>query len=158
MHQEHELSISGRVPVGAPPCDLDVVCRAAIASVRAAGLPLAVEYERDAEPAGEWDPVRLAEAVACLLEVAAARAPRGAPLSLRWRGDGEEVAIRVEAPGARGPLRMELDWGGARADGPRAALARRIALAHGGMLARFRTRRATTHVMVLPRRRPRRAA
>jgi hypothetical protein len=152
MRQDHEVfRVHPRLRAGAPPCDLDVVCRTAIGSLRAAGLPLVVEHERAGEPAGEWDPVRLAEAVSCLLEVAAARSTGGAPLRLRWRGDGDEVAIRVEAPGGRGPLRMDFDWGEAREDGPKAALARRIALAHGGMLARFRTSRATTYVMVLPR-------
>jgi hypothetical protein len=136
------------------PCDLDVVCEAAVAALRARGLALAVQYEGHGEPRGEWDPERLAAAIVCLLSLAAAGAPRGARLRLRWRGDADEVAIRVEAPHRRGPLRMEFDWGGAPEDGPDARVAHRVALAHGGMLARFTTSRATTWVLVLPRRAP----
>lgn len=136
------------------PCDLHVLCEAAVASLRARRLAIAVEQEGHGEPRGEWDPERLAAAILCLLSLAATGAPRGARLRLRWRGDADEVAIRVEAPHRRGPLQMEFDWGGAPEDGPDARVAHRIALAHGGMLARFTTSRATTWVLVLPRRAP----
>jgi signal transduction histidine kinase len=153
VHAEKE----GTLPIDALPCDLGLVCEAAIDSLREAGFTSVVDYERDGESFGEWDPERLAQAISYLVEVAAESAPPSAPVRLRWRSDADEVTIRVEAGHGRIPSRIDAEWGEVleeREGGLKAFLARRIALGHGGTLARFATGGATTYIMVLPRNAP----
>jgi hypothetical protein len=61
-------------------------------------------------------------------------------------------------PASGGAYLIDAGWGEALQDvhqgGLKAFLARRIAIEHGGTLARFATSDVTTYVMVLPRRAP----
>ncbi len=150
------LEREGELPVDARPCAMEDVCEAAIEELREIGFDGRISCEAEGDGDGEWDPGRLSQAISYLLELAAASVAPADPVALRWRGDEDEVVLRVEA-GRRGiPSGIEPEWGeDLDGEGGLAAfLARRIALAHGGVLARFTANEATSFVMVLPRHAP----
>ena len=146
------------IPVDPRPCSLEDVCEAALDELREAGVPVEVSYEADGDGEGEWDPGRLSQAISYLIEVAATYAASSEPITVRWRGDAEEVFIRVQAGRGGIPALIEPDWGEHVDDrlegGVRAFLARRIVLAHGGVLARLVAQDAVSFIVVLPRRAP----
>lgn len=152
------LERQGELPVDARPCAMEDVCEAAIEELREIGFDGRISYEAEGDGEGEWDPGRLAQAISYLLELAATYVSPADTIALRWRGDDDEIALRVEA-GRRGiPSGIEPEWGedldDRREGGLKAFLARRIALAHGGVLARFTADEAMSFVMVLPRHAP----
>lgn len=152
------LERQGELPVDARPCAMEDVCGAAIEELREIGFEKRISCEGEGDGAGEWDPGRLAQAISYLIELAAEYVSPASPVALRWRGDDDEIVVRVEA-GRRGvPSRIEPEWGGdlddRREGGLKAFLAHRIALAHGGVLARFTADDAASFVMVLPRHAP----
>ncbi|BDG04798.1 sensor histidine kinase [Anaeromyxobacter oryzae] len=143
------------LPVDPRPCELGAVCESAIEELREIGFRGRITYESDGDGHGEWDPGRLSQAISYLVELAARHASPADSVSLRWRGDAESVVLRVEA-GRRGvPAEIAPDFGDAIADvdesGLEALLARRIALAHGGALARFTGGGGISFVLELPR-------
>lgn len=144
------------------PTSLATLCQAALDDVLARFSGRRVEYAPDPERrgAGVWDPTRLAYAVAILLEDALQRAPVGEPIQLRWREHDRDVVVRVQIPRPleRGEPLVTFFDDGVKPENPsdtvgtlRLVVARKIALQHGGYLARVRTRGGTTHVLTLPR-------
>jgi hypothetical protein len=146
----------GQLVIDRRPSDMEAICDAAVEELREAGFTGRISYEGVGDGDGEWDPGRLAQAISYLVELAATTVSPGEPIALRWRGDADEVVLRVEVGLGRLPSRVEPEWGDAlaleREGALKAFLARRIALGHGGMLARFTANEATSFVMVLPRR------
>lgn len=143
------------LPVDPRPCELGAVCESAIEELREIGFGGRIVHERGGDGEGEWDPGRLSQAISYLVELAARYASPAEPVAVRWSGDAESVVLRVEA-GRRGvPAEIAPDFGDAIADveesGLEALLARRIALAHGGALARFTRGGGVSFVLELPR-------
>jgi K+-sensing histidine kinase KdpD len=141
--------------------DVGAICRLAVArSLRFGAWARVDAWPQHGGPQTAcWDADRLARALTLLLEDAAGVAGRDERVELRWRVHEEDVVIRIATPRplARGD-RLVAFFDGAhgedeerelRADGLRAA--RDVVLAHGGTLARVRTRRGTTWVVALPR-------
>jgi sigma-B regulation protein RsbU (phosphoserine phosphatase) len=152
------LEAEEHIPVDPRPCSMKGVCEAALDELRETGIAVEASYAGAGEGEGEWDPGRLSQAISYLLEVAATYGRSSEPIALRWRGDGDEVVVRVEVGRAGIPALIEPDWGEHVHDGVeggvRAFLARRIVLAHGGALARHIAKDAVSFVVVLPRRTP----
>jgi signal transduction histidine kinase len=151
------LEERGELPVDPRPCAMEDVCAAAVEELREAGFRAPVSYEAEGDGEGDWDPGRLAQAISYLLELASAEAASDAPIALRWRGDDEEVVVRVEVGRGQIPARIDALWGSSLDEGQgglRAVLARSVATAHGGVLARFASDGASAFVMALPRRAP----
>ena len=151
------------------PAELATLCRVAAEDVAARYPGRIVEYEADGDRTGrgEWDPTRVAYAIAILLEDALERTSSADDrIRLRWREHGGEVVLRVQYPRpvAEGDQVVSLFEGGVTPDGAddrvgtlRLVVARKIVLQHGGSLARVRTRAGTTYVATLPRRAARRS-
>jgi K+-sensing histidine kinase KdpD len=139
------------------PTRIDEVVDDALEQLRDAGVDAPIACEGDGDPDGTWDPERLAQAVSYLLECALECGPDGAPVRLAWSGAPAEVVLVVERPAAEGETDtgLDLEWGervgGGPEDGVKAAVARRVVLAHGGTLARFAASGAIAYVAVLPR-------
>jgi hypothetical protein len=150
------LEERGELPVDPRPCTMDDVCAAAVEELRDAGFSTPISYEAEGDGEGDWDPGRLAQAISYLVELAADAAP-GAPVALRWRGDDDEVVVRVEVGRGEVPARIDPLWGssldGGRG-GLKALLSRSVVTGHGGVLARFASDDASAFVMALPRRAP----
>jgi signal transduction histidine kinase len=146
------------IPVDPRPCSMEDVCEAAHEELREAGVPVEVSYEADGDGDGDWDPGRLSQAISYLIELAGTYGASSEPITVRWRGDADEVVIRVHVGGAGIPALIEPDWGEQVEDrlegGVRAFLARRIVLAHGGALARLISKDAVSFIVFLPRRTP----
>lgn len=147
------------VPFAPAPCEMAEIAGRALAELGEAGVLGSVEYRGEGDGTGEWDAERLVQAVGYLVETALASGPPGAPVGLRWRGDDEEVVIRVEhrpAPNDGTEARIDAEWGSVVGPGVergiRPFIARRIVLRHGGALARFAGPEGISYVAVLPRR------
>jgi signal transduction histidine kinase len=155
-------AIDEEFPLQLGPATLASVCEAAVDEVSARFPDRTVEYAPDEgrEGSGTWDARRVQYAATILLEDALKRTGAGEPVSLRWREHDEEVVLRVQFPRplARGDRFVTYFEEGIRPDGAddavgtlRLVVARKIALQHGGHLARVRTRAGTCYVVTLPR-------
>jgi signal transduction histidine kinase len=142
--------------------DLATLCRAAVDDVAARYPGRVIEYEPDPElrGTGEWDPTRVAYAVAILLEDALERTRAEDPIRVRWREHEAEAVVRVQYPRPLSPGDRFVSFfeEGVQPDGAtdgvgtlRLVVARRIVQQHAGTLARVRTRAGTTYVATLPR-------
>jgi signal transduction histidine kinase len=142
--------------------DLATLCSAAVDDVAARHPGRIVQYEPDPERrgTGEWDPTRIAYAVAILLEDALERTTAEEPIRLRWREHDADVVVRVQYPRPLSPGDRFVSFfeEGVQPDGAtdgagtlRVVVARRIMQQHRGTLARVRTRAGTTYVATLPR-------
>jgi regulator of nucleoside diphosphate kinase len=153
-----DLRRRGELTVDARPCAMEEVCAAAIEELREIGFDARISYQAEGDGEGEWDPDRLAQAISYLIELAAGHAPPAAHVALRWRGDEDGVVVRVEAGRRATPSRIAPARGEDLDDRPegdvRPILARHVALAHGGALARLGADGAASFVMALPRRAP----
>jgi signal transduction histidine kinase len=145
------------------PTELATLCRAAADDVAARYPGRVIDYDPDPDRAGrgEWDPTRVAYAVAILLEDALERTGAAERVRLRWREHDTDAVVRVHYPRplAEGDQIVSMFEGGVTPDGAddrvgtlRLVVARKIVLQHGGSLGRVRTRAGTTYVATLPRR------
>jgi signal transduction histidine kinase len=147
----------GELPIDPRPCTMEDVCEAAIEELRETGFSGTISYEAEGDGAGEWDPGRLAQAISYLVELAGEIGSTPDPIVLRWRGDDDEVVVRVEAGRGGIPSGIDPEWGDeyeGDGGGLKAFLAHRIAVAHGGVLARFSANGSASFAMILPRMTP----
>lgn len=144
------------------PTSLATLCRAAVDDVAPRFPQRRIEYEPDPDRRGRglWDPTRIAYGIAILLEDAILRTRPDEPIQLRWREHDTDLVVRVQFPRPITPGDRIVSFfeHGVRPDGAndttgtlRLAVARKIALQHGGQLARVRTRAGTTYILTLPR-------
>ncbi|CAN5624718.1 HAMP domain-containing sensor histidine kinase [soil metagenome] len=117
---------------------------------------VALRVELDAPAEAAFDPVRLARAVANLLDNAVRHAPRGGKVVLAAERYEGRLRIRVDddGPGVPEAFRPQLfePFATGRADGTGRglALAREVALAHGGELRHVALARGTRFELELP--------
>jgi signal transduction histidine kinase len=144
------------------PTSLTTLCKAALDDVAPRHPGRRIEYEPDPERRGRglWDPTRIAYGIAILLEDAILRTGPEEPVQLRFREHDTDLVVRVQFPRplAAGDRIVSFFEDGIRPDGVtdttgtlRLIVARKIALQHGGHLARVRTRAGTTYILTLPR-------
>jgi phosphoserine phosphatase RsbU/P len=85
-----------------------------------------IAHASGGDGAGEWDHDRVLQLLSNLLAHALERSSDGSPVSFTWWGEEDEVVVEIEYapddPAAQGELRLGV------------AIAREIALAHGGEL------------------------
>jgi signal transduction histidine kinase len=141
---------------------LTTLCKAALDDVAPRYPGRRLEYEPDPQRRGRglWDPTRIAYGIAILLEDAILRTGPDDPIQLRWREYDTDLVVRVQFPRplTAGDRIVSFFEDGVSPDGAtdttgtlRLIVARKIALQHGGHLARVRTRAGTTYILTLPR-------
>ncbi|MES2531046.1 MAG: HAMP domain-containing sensor histidine kinase [Pseudomonadota bacterium] len=147
-------------PVSLAPVRVDLCAwlaeRAAGVQRSAGEKEVALRVEPDAPAEAVFDPVHLARAVDNLLDNAVRHAPRGGKVVLAAERDGGRLRIRVDddGPGVPEAFRPQLfePFATGRADGTGLglALAREVALAHGGELLHVALPRGTRFELELP--------
>lgn len=158
----HDLVLAekeGGLPLDPGPADMAVICQEAVDQLRDAGIHGEIACDGDGDGEGVWDAERLSQALSYLLECAldAGAGEEEPAVRLRWTGGPRAVVVVVERgdAGDAGGSGMDLEWGAVAGAGPeggvKAAVARRIVLGHGGVLARFAAPRTVAYVAVLPR-------
>ena len=165
MLLDYAQASAGRgIPVRPRPCDLGVICDAVADECEAAHVGREVVRSAEGDPAGEWDPDRLAQALTNLVTNALDYSPEGTAVRVTWRGLPEVVEIAVENQGApiapellgrlfepfrRGPGRDR----GRHGLGLGLFIVRAIATAHGGRIEVRSGEGGTAFTLTLPRRR-----
>jgi PAS domain-containing protein len=96
------------LPVAPTPTDIDEVCRKVLDEVRAAHPGATIAYVPDGAPDGVWDPARLEQVLANLLNNAIKYGRRGAPVTLRWSRDAVDRALLVAVHNEGDPIPREL--------------------------------------------------
>jgi signal transduction histidine kinase len=138
------------------------VCRGAADEALAVDPARSVAVEGEGDPRGRWDPDRLAQVLGNLVGNAFKHGRAGAPVRVRWRGTGDEVAVEVENQGEPIPPALrrrifEPFRRGAATGGPGGGLglglyiARELVRAHGGTIAVRSGGGTTTFTVRLPR-------
>ena len=86
---------------------IHAVCTKVLEEVRAAHPATVVAYVPGERPDGVWDPARLEQVLANLLNNALKYGRRGAPVTLRWRRDPDD-ALLIEVHNEGDPIPKDL--------------------------------------------------
>lgn len=89
----------GGIPIQPVPADFDDLCRDVVEELRIAHPDAELRLRAEARTMGEWDPDRLKQVVSNMIGNAISYGRPGAPIDVRTRRDGDEVAIEVHNEG-----------------------------------------------------------
>jgi signal transduction histidine kinase len=160
-----QTRLGGQLPIERELMDLALTCQAAVDEMRAVHPDRAFELEVAGDLFGRWDPARLAQIIANLLQNAIQHGAEETPVTVSLHGDEERVVLAVHNEGpaisesARQRIFEPLVRGERRAE-PRKSnslglglyIAREIAIAHGGSIeVRSLQDEGTTFTVCLPR-------
>jgi signal transduction histidine kinase len=175
LHDYARVRGGQRIPLLRQRCDLrEIVC--GISEECEASRPgRTVRCQGEGDPYGEWDPDRLAQALANLVGNALDYSPAGSPVEVSWRGEpgaegepGEEVVVEVTNAGAPIPPEVlsrvfepfrrgeRVRPGGKDGLGLGLFIARAIVTTHGGRIEARSDPSRTTFTLHLPRSRAQR--
>ena len=154
------------LPIEPLQMDLALICREAVDEMRAGHPDRTFDLDVSGDLTGTWDPARLTQVVANLLQNAIQHGTAGAPVKVSARGEQEEVVVGVHNQGpaisesARQRIFEPFVRGERRSSSTRSNslglglyIAREIAVAHGGSVeVKSSEDKGTTFTVRLPRR------
>jgi signal transduction histidine kinase len=160
------VQVGRGIPLEVQRVNLETICSAVVEEAEAGHPGRAIRCDCPALGEGEWDPDRLGQVLANLLDNALKYGPASAPVSVTCRREGEAAVVEVANPGPpipadylphlfapfrRGPGATVV----ARGLGLGLFIARQIVLAHGGTIeARSTAPEGTVFTVRLPLRPP----
>ena len=160
-----QTRLGGALPVEREEMDLARTCQVAVDEMRTVHPDRTFELDVSGDLSGMWDPARLSQIVANLLQNAIQHGAEGTPVSVSVRGEQARVVLTVHNEGlpisesARQRI-FEPLVRGERRNEPRASnslglglyIAREIAVAHGGSIDVASSQgEGTTFTVCLPR-------
>jgi signal transduction histidine kinase len=159
------------LPIDVEQMDLALTCQKAVDEMRAVHPDRTFELSVSGDLSGTWDPVRLAQVVANLLQNAVQHGAEGTPVTVSAHGEKERILLTVHNEGhpisesARQRIFEPLVRGERRTEPRKSSslglglyIARQITLAHGGSIEVTSSQDEGTSFMVsLPRSAPQQA-
>jgi signal transduction histidine kinase len=158
--------LGGSLPIEAEPMDLALTCHEAVDEMRAVHPDRTFELNVSGDLSGTWDPARLRQIIANLLQNAIQHGTEGAPVTVSAYGQQERVVLTVHNEGlpisesARQRIFEPLVRGERRIEPRKSSslglglyIVRQITIAHGGSIAvKSSQDEGTSFVVSLPRR------
>jgi signal transduction histidine kinase len=142
-----QTQLGDSLPIEREQMDLGLTCREAVDDMRAVHPDRTFELDVSGDLFGAWDPARLNQVIANLLQNAIQHGAAGTPVTVSLRGEHERVVLTVHNEGpaiselARQRIFEPLVRGERRTEPGKSSslglglyIAREIAIAHGGSI------------------------
>jgi signal transduction histidine kinase len=161
-----QARFGGGLPLERAPTDLADICRETVVAARITSPDDKIFFEVEGDGHGIWDRTRISEVASNLIGNAIKHGPRGGPVEIAVRGEGDEVVLAVHNGGAPIPADLlpvlfdpfcRAERADSRKDGEKSYglglyITREIVVAHGGDIEVSSSSEAgTTFTVRLPR-------
>jgi PAS domain S-box-containing protein len=168
LHDYARVRAGQRIPIRRQPCDVGAIVSGVAEECEASRPGRTVRRRGEGDPLGEWDPDRLAQALANLVGNALDYSPADSTVEVSWRGEPREVIVSVANEGEPIPPEVlqrvfepfrrgeRTRPGGKDGLGLGLFIARAIVVAHGGRIEARSDPSGTTFTLHLPRSRAQR--